>query len=199
MRTKLLTTAAVAVAALGFSAPAQAVELVANGGFETGDFTGWIQAGNTSFTNVTTGAAHSGTYGASMGPVGVSGSLSQLLNTSVAGNYTVSFWLQNLGGPQNSFSAFFDGLPLIFTLDDSGAFAYTSYTFSRSATTAPSLLSFEFRQDPSFWNLDDISVQGPEGSGVPEPSTWAMMLIGFGAVGYSIRRSRKPKAIAALA
>lgn len=27
--------------------------------------------------------------------------------------------------------------------------------------------------------------------GVPEPATWAMMLIGFGAVGYAMRRSRK--------
>ncbi len=27
---------------------------------------------------------------------------------------------------------------------------------------------------------------------VPEPATWAMMLMGFGAVGYSIRRRRKP-------
>ena len=30
---------------------------------------------------------------------------------------------------------------------------------------------------------------------VPEPSTWAMMLLGFGAAGYSIRRSRQPKAL----
>ena len=33
---------------------------------------------------------------------------------------------------------------------------------------------------------------------VPEPATWAMMLIGFGATGYAIRRRRKP-AIAQLA
>jgi hypothetical protein len=26
--------------------------------------------------------------------------------------------------------------------------------------------------------------------GVPEPSTWAMMLIGFGAVGFAMRRRR---------
>lgn len=26
--------------------------------------------------------------------------------------------------------------------------------------------------------------------GVPEPSTWAMMLLGFGAIGFSLRRSR---------
>lgn len=39
------------------------------------------------------------------------------------------------------------------------------------------------------------------GSAVPEPSTWAMMLIGFGAVGFSIRRSRceQDKAIKAAA
>ena len=31
-----------------------------------------------------------------------------------------------------------------------------------------------------------------QGSGaVPEPSTWAMMLVGFGAVGFAIRRHRK--------
>ena len=28
---------------------------------------------------------------------------------------------------------------------------------------------------------------------VPEPSTWAMMLLGFGAVGFAIRRRRSPK------
>jgi hypothetical protein len=26
---------------------------------------------------------------------------------------------------------------------------------------------------------------------VPEPGTWAMMLLGFGAAGYSMRRSRR--------
>ncbi len=28
---------------------------------------------------------------------------------------------------------------------------------------------------------------------VPEPATWAMMLIGFGAIGVAMRRSRKAK------
>jgi type IV pilus assembly protein PilY1 len=33
-------------------------------------------------------------------------------------------------------------------------------------------------------------------SGVPEPSTWAMMLLGFGAVGFGLRADRKKKATA---
>ncbi|MEO7411463.1 MAG: PEPxxWA-CTERM sorting domain-containing protein [Sphingomicrobium sp.] len=34
---------------------------------------------------------------------------------------------------------------------------------------------------------------------VPEPGTWAMMLLGFGAMGVSLRRRRKPSNIAQLA
>ena len=34
---------------------------------------------------------------------------------------------------------------------------------------------------------------------VPEPGTWAMMLIGFGGIGYSMRRRRKTTGIALLA
>jgi uncharacterized protein (TIGR03118 family) len=36
-------------------------------------------------------------------------------------------------------------------------------------------------------------------AGVPEASTWTMMLLGFGAIGMSIRRSRKPAALRQLA
>jgi hypothetical protein len=36
-------------------------------------------------------------------------------------------------------------------------------------------------------------------SGVPEPSTWAMMILGFGLVGFMLRNGRRQgaKAIAA--
>jgi hypothetical protein len=36
-----------------------------------------------------------------------------------------------------------------------------------------------------------FSLQGDFGSAVPEPATWAMMIIGFGAVGSMVRQTRR--------
>jgi hypothetical protein len=44
-------------------------------------------------------------------------------------------------------------------------------------------------------NHDDFIVRATVSSPVPEPATWAMMLIGFGAVGYSLRRRRRAGAL----
>lgn len=40
-------------------------------------------------------------------------------------------------------------------------------------------------------NHDDFIVRATVRSAVPEPTTWAMMLIGFAGVGYSMRRRRR--------
>src|ERR1700730_10015968 len=67
--------------------------IVTNGGFETGDFTGWTQSGNTGFTGVDTDSAHSGNFGAFSGPTGSEGFLSQTLNTVAGMAYDLSFFL----------------------------------------------------------------------------------------------------------
>lgn len=38
-----------------------------------------------------------------------------------------------------------------------------------------------------------INIGQPTESAVPEPATWAMMLLGFGGIGVSMRRKRKPR------
>src|SRR5207342_1372158 len=78
--------------ALLCSAAVANANLVTNGGFETGDFTGWTNGGNTGFTGVDPGIQHSGTYGAFFGPIGSNGFLSQTLATTAGGVYTLSFW-----------------------------------------------------------------------------------------------------------
>lgn len=47
-------------------------------------------------------------------------------------------------------------------------------------------------------NGSGSAVGTPVGA-VPEPSTWAMMLLGFGAIGASMRRKRKPITLPQLA
>jgi hypothetical protein len=44
-----------------------------------------------------------------------------------------------------------------------------------------------FSSGQNAFETDNIAFLGA----VPEPATWAMMLLGFGAVGYSMRRSKK--------
>jgi hypothetical protein len=46
--------------------------------------------------------------------------------------------------------------------------------------------------------FDDITFGSsiPGTSGVPEPASWAMMLLGFGATGVALRRKRRRKALA---
>ena len=51
------------------------------------------------------------------------------------------------------------------------------------------ITSVTFGNDPSI-NAFEVS-NFTVGSAVPEPATWAMMLIGFGGIGFSMRRRRR--------
>lgn len=48
-------------------------------------------------------------------------------------------------------------------------------------------VNFDMSSTQNAFELDNIFVQP-----VPEPGTWAMMLLGFGGIGYAMRRRRKP-------
>lgn len=59
--------------------------------------------------------------------------------------------------------------------------------------------SIDFGGTAGFTGFDNITFGSATAGAVPEPSTWAMMLIGFGAVGFSMRRRRKSDAVAQFA
>ena len=106
-----LGVAASAPATLTVTVPGQ---LVRNGGFETGDFSYWILSGNTADTEVNTTFAHSGQFGAALGPVGSLGYLSQSIPTVPGWWYRLSLWLDSPDGlAPNEFSVAWNG-PTLF-------------------------------------------------------------------------------------
>src|SRR5262245_62140601 len=132
--------------------------LVLNCGFETGTFASWTQSGDLSFTGVDSLSAHSGTFGAFLGPINDQGMLTQILPTTAGGTYTLTLWLRNDFGTPNNFYIVWDGT-VIDGFVDSGPFDYMQLEYDGLVASADGTeLTFSFFQVPAYYYLDDIAV-----------------------------------------
>jgi PEP-CTERM motif len=182
---------ALAVAALLLSTQLMSAkaELIRNGGFESG-FWGWDLSGNTTgFTFVGETTVHSGRFAAVLFPHGLLGYMSQVIPTVPGETYRLTYWLANIGAPDvsNWFDVQWDGATVTRRID-SDPFEFTEFSLDLLALDPFTTLEFGFRNYPSYWILDDVSVALAPAA-VPEPGTLA--LFGSTLLGMTALRRRR--------
>jgi hypothetical protein len=198
-----------AVALLGISTPAWSAvvygpELVVNGGFETDSNVaqpfGWT------FTAAPSGSraaavpvgAHSGYNSYFFGSSGNYDELTQTLATDAFSEYLVQAWVSvdNFFDPDSLANSLLAGFgPANFFLIQ-GAHSAPSVLISKTifAVSGSTELTLLGANKGGNFYIDDVSVRKviETSEGVPEPATWALMIIGFGAIGAMARRQLRP-------
>jgi hypothetical protein len=177
----------------------RADNIVTNPGFETGDLSGWNLSGahsspsdNGIYYGVDPMDAHSGANGAYFGPVGGILNLSQALATSPGTTYSVTFWLAH--SPEtpapyiNSVQVSF-GSTTLLNQTQAPVSDYTEYSYTAVAGSSATNLLFAFRDDTSFFSLDDISVSAGGPTPVPEPASILLVSSVFMGFVLALRRA----------
>lgn len=182
----VLRTSLVVVSAT-LTVPASA-ELVTNGGFETGDFTGWtvenapVGSNLVIYNDSTPFGSHYASFAANGGDYD---GISQLLATTAGQEYSVSFWVNNFGVENDSLLIDWEGVtvqnltPLGTELE-----SWTQISFNVTALSDGSLFRIRGFDAQSAIALDAISV-----TQIPAPGV-AAVLAALPLLGNGRRRRR---------
>ena len=195
---KCITTFAFLVGVLLIATPKSAsANLIVNGDFETGDFTGWTvtpapPGQSLIFVGPGEGAPDS-TLGANFGGTGPgSDAISQTFATTSGAFYTLTFFYRvndTTAQANNAFNVLWNGVSI-----GGGLFpqfnvnpGFGTFTFHLQATGALTTLEFEGYNNPSFDFIDNVSVT--RGTGVPDGGT-TVSLLGCALLGLVALRRR---------
>ena len=169
-----------------------AANLLANGSFETGDFSGWT-VGGVGISDVIPGGIIPGYDTAEDGSLflytvfeqpGQSQTFSQTFADTPGQVYNVTFWLfDGAFESTDTFSASLDGTTALSIAP--GAFDWTRHGFTFTGTGSDTV-EFALGSFDIGWAFDNASV-----TAAPEPAAWAMMLVGFAGLGATLRSRRK--------
>ena len=193
----VLATLMLALASLPSVAGAQCAvpgNLVANCGFETGNFSGWTMGTPfiTSNWNIVASSTngnfeHSGAEAWWGGYVGQPTFLSQTLSTVPGASYSFGFWFKSFGGAQpRALVAQWDGTDLVNVTGMPEA-DWSYYSFNVVASTSSTTFAIGTQQDYGYNGIDDVVVTGVA---TPEPAELVYMVTGLIGVGMLVRRRR---------
>lgn len=148
---------------------------VLNGGFETGDLSGWsvnAASGGSDYLVASSGfagvSAHSGDYMLAVGAVGGQNDLFSQVVTTPGDFYNFSFWLSNADGQNASYlTATWNGNELLNITPSQQNFGWTQFSYTECATGPTSTIGFAGRNVPAWIMIDDVKVTSA--SAVPEP------------------------------
>ena len=200
-----------AAAAVLVPATASAANSIVNGGFEAPVVTGaccttsppdplpgWVATPNVNvvlgtFSSTNGNLAFEGNQYLDLVGQGGTGSLSQSFATILGESYTVSFaYSHNLfsGTPSASASFLVDGLggTLTHSTGSNANLDWQTYLGSFIATGSSATLNFT---NLTGGTNEGILLDAVAVTAAPEPATWAMMMIGFGAIGFGMRSTRR--------
>jgi hypothetical protein len=178
-----------------------AANLIVNGDFETGDFTGWTVTHAPSGSNILVdhGPGPDTTFGAFFGARDSDfDRISQAFATTPGAFYTLSFFYQitNIGMPvppfNNGFDVLWNGVSIgggLFPQFDVQP-GFGTFTFHLQATSALTTLEFDGRSAFSFDFLDDVSVTAapcpqPQGFWKNNPAAWSVDSLTLGSQTYT--------------
>jgi len=205
-----ITVLTVALAALSLASTAHAAtNLLVNGSFETGDETGWADPnagpatsfvtsgpspvvgdfGNTSATTSVVDGAEQGVYYLANGTNGFNDVITQTFSDVAGQSYSVSGWVASDSGlgQQANWALEVDGVAFASQANAAQqGWVYYSGTFVGTGSDTFDIVS---RNDPNYF--DNLQVLA-----VPEPAGWALMLVGLGALGATLRSRRQAGAAA---
>ena len=209
-RTKILATAFAALTGFALSPASAAVNLIQDGDFNNpvpgnpfdtiGTGSSWhVPVGSVdvigNYWQLTPSGAHSVDLDGNA-PGGISQNF-----IAAAGTYQLSFWLSGNpdGSPSTKSMTVSVGSVLnqLFTYDVTGDKSNMNFVLEHltfTSTGGSNTLSF-LSQDVN--SPFGAVVGGISISAVPEPATWAMLILGFGGIGTMLRYARRRGALAA--
>jgi hypothetical protein len=212
---KILALAILAAGLMASASANAATNLVTNGGFESA-LNGPTSGSNSSYYNIGSASAdhaipadfgwnvptnnvdiisyqtygpaptNGGFYGLDLVGYGSTGAISQTISTVAGQKYNFSFdYSSNPGITDPMAVVAFNGTTVGSVIGGNG---WQAFSGSFTGTGAPGAFTFSetFGGNNGGVFLDNISV-----SAVPEPATWAMFILGFGAIGWMMRGNRR--------